>query len=68
MLSAGHSSYTAAGSDIETQQLFLMDPRNVSKPPSFFDGLPSLIMPPCPLLARFAVRAVVPRRVADPCR
>ncbi|KAI0754986.1 hypothetical protein C8Q80DRAFT_1142298 [Daedaleopsis nitida] len=28
MLSAGHSSYTAASSDIQTQQLFLMDPRN----------------------------------------
>ena len=30
MLSAGHSSYTAASSEIQTQQLFLMDPRNVS--------------------------------------
>ena len=30
MLTAGHSSYTAASPDIETQQLFLMDPRNVS--------------------------------------
>ncbi|KAI0712149.1 hypothetical protein C8Q76DRAFT_622567 [Earliella scabrosa] len=28
MLSAGHSSYTAASSEIQTQQLFLMDPRN----------------------------------------
>lgn len=33
MLSAGHSSYTAASSDIQTQQLFLMDPRNVSQTP-----------------------------------
>lgn len=32
MLSAGHSSYTAASSGMETQQLFLMDPRNVSLP------------------------------------
>ena len=30
MLTAGHSSYTAASPDMETQQLFLMDPRNVS--------------------------------------
>lgn len=30
MLSAGHSSYTAASSNIQTQQLFLMDTRNVS--------------------------------------
>ncbi|RDX53272.1 hypothetical protein OH76DRAFT_1343377 [Lentinus brumalis] len=28
MLSAGHSSYTAASLDIQTQQLFLMDPIN----------------------------------------
>ncbi|CDO71478.1 hypothetical protein BN946_scf184909.g72 [Trametes cinnabarina] len=28
MLTAGHSSYTAASPDLEVQQLFLMDPRN----------------------------------------
>lgn len=30
VLTAGHSSYTAASSAMEVQQLFLMDPRNVS--------------------------------------
>lgn len=34
VLTAGHSSYTAASSAMEVQQLFLMDPRNVSSPPS----------------------------------
>lgn len=34
MLSAGHSAYTAARSEDDVQQLFLMDPRNVSTPPS----------------------------------